>query len=317
MVHIKDHSGWDFDKSRKALASVFKTRLEVDRSLKELTTLRTGGPAKLFLEVNSSPELAEAVRLVNELAIPLFMLGGGSNLLVSDNGFNGLVIKNSIKGMRCQKSLIICGAGESLEDLIDFSAERELTGLEFASGIWGTVGGAVYGNAGAYGGEISSVLSEVEVIDKKGVTGKKRRSEIRFDYRWSEFKTTGEYIASAKFALKKGKKSEICGRIEEILSIRKSKLPYDKHTAGCVFKNIPDPGEAYGKLSAGKLLEEAEAKNLSCGDARVSEKHANIIFNEGGASSSEIKRLADMMKRKVKGKFDIDLTEEIVLLGEF
>lgn len=316
-MHIKDNTNWDADRATAALAARFGKSLKSDYSLKDYNTYRTGGSTRLFIDVNDVSDLAALIKAVNEFNIPMFMLGGGSNVLVSDHGFNGIIIKNSFKGLRQEGSLIYSGAGEELDALVNFATECGLTGLEFAVGIYGTVGGAIYGNAGAYGGEISNILVEVELVDRQGNIKLLKAVDLKFDYRWSVFKETGDYITSAKFALKPGNKYEIQGRVDEILKTRHEKLPYDKCSAGCFFKNIPDKNEKYGKLAAGKLLEEVNAKGMRVGDAVVSEKHANIIVNEGKASSDDIYRLALKLKKNVKDKFNIDLTEEIILLGKF
>lgn len=308
---------WNFEDSCRILKEKFGDRIEINRPLAELNTFGTGGSARLYMEVKSADELSELTGLSANLSIPLFLLGGGSNLLISDSGFNGLVIRNRIIGLSRNGNNISAGTGEKLENLIEFATENELTGLEFASGIWGSVGGAIFGNAGAYGGEIGQVLVSAQLVDRQGNMRELDSSQLDFSYRSSGLKVSGEFATGAIFALKKGKKDDIQCKIDEILAIRKKKLPYGKKTAGCIFKNIPDKNEKYGKLSVGKLLEDANAKSLRVGDVRVYENHANILVNDGSAKSEDIKRLADLMKAKVKEKFGIDLKEEIILLGEF
>jgi len=308
---------WDFGNSLAALKSEFGDRIIPDKSLCNLNTFGTGGHARLFMEVERTEELANLVRISAGLRIPIFMLGGGSNVLVSDSGYDGLVIKNSIKGMELSGRQITCGAGERLGDLIEFAADNDLSGLEFATGIWGTVGGAICGNAGAYGKEMGAVLESAELVDRQGNIRTELAQYFNYSYRWSRLKETGEFATRAKFALEMGNKEAILGKMDEIMAIRREKFPENLQTAGCFFKNVPDNSCEYGKLAAGKLLEEVGAKDLRCGSAAVYQKHANIVINEGCASSADIKRLADLMKLKVKERFGIDLREEVVLLGRF
>jgi UDP-N-acetylmuramate dehydrogenase len=308
---------WDFERSLAFLERRFGSRVAVDRPLSDLTTFRTGGAARLFIEVQDAPELAAAIEIAVKHSIPFFMVGGGSNLLVSDLGYDGLIIKNSVMGMSINGERINAGAGEELQALVDLAAENSLAGLEFASGIWGTVGGAICGNAGAYGSEIGRFLDSAELVDRKGNIRAVEADYFEFSYRWSRLKKTGEFVTRATFALKEGKKEAIQSRIDEIMALRNDKLPVGLRSAGCFFKNIPDGSREYGKLSAGMLLEKVGAKSLRWGGAKVFEKHANILINEGSAKSEDIRRLADLMKSKVREKFGIELQEEVILLGEF
>jgi len=302
---------------KTAFLKRFGSRVVADRPLADLVTFGIGGRAALFTEVSSTEELAEIVTAAGESRIPFFMLGGGSNLLVSENGYNGLIIRNIITGMTAHETYIEVGAGEELRNLVNFATENQLTGLEFATGIYGTVGGAIFGNAGAYGSETGAVLESAELVDRKGRIRTEQTTYFEFGYRSSILKRTGEFVTRAKFALKMGKKELIRQRVDEIFALRARKLPQDALTAGCFFKNIPDSREEYGKLSAGKLLDEIGAKSLRCGDARVFEHHANIIVNDGTASAADVRRLAEQLKLKVKEKFGIELQEEITYLGEF
>ena len=212
---------------------------------------------------------------------------------------------------------ISCCAGEDFMTLIDFAADNSLTGLEFAAGIAGTVGGAVAGNAGAYGGEIKDVLTEITIVDSKGEIKKLSTKQCQFEYRSSYFKNSNDIITCIKIKLDLGDSTTIKDKIEEILLIRRSKHPVDGKTAGSFFKNIIDPNEKYGKIPAGRLLEEAGVKGLMVGGAAVYEKHANMIINKNNATSKDIRDLADILKQKVFDKFGITLEDEVVSLGEF
>ena len=303
--------------SERKLKDMFGDRLITNHPLARLNTFGTGGPARLFYEAGTADELASIVKASEELDFPTFLLGGGSNLLVSDDGYEGLVIKNSIKGIESRGTEIFCGAGEDLQSVVDFATENGLSGLEFATGIYGTVGGAIFGNAGAYGSETGSILVSAQLVDRQGNIRTERQPYFEFGYRDSILKRTGEIVATANFALEMGKKDIIQSKCDEIRTQRENKLPNNAYTAGCFFKNIPDKNEKFGKLSAGKLLDEVGAKNISFKGACVFAKHANILINDGSACSDDIRRLAKLLKEKVKDKFDIELTEEITLLGKF
>lgn len=294
-----------------------KNKLEPNKPLAPFSTFKTGGPAQWFILADSVELLSDAIKMARAEQLNYVVIGGGSNLLISDDGFDGLVIKVALKGIQLiDKTQIDCFAGEDLMALIRFAEENGLTGLEFASGIAGTVGGAIYGNAGAYGGEIKDVLTEVTLVDCEGNIKKVNPAYCKFRYRDSYLKKSKEIVARASFKLEKGNKESISKKIEEILTTRAGKHPVDGKTAGSFFKNIPDPKEPYGKLAAGKLLEEAGAKQLSVGDAAVYEKHANMIINRDNATSKDIRELADMMKKIVFEKFGIELEEEVITIGK-
>ncbi len=307
----------DWKKNTSELVREYNGVIIENHPLADLNTFGTGGPARLFASVTDSRQLSELVQSAISRDIPVFMLGGGSNLLISDEGFDGLIIKNDIKGMVIEGTSIVCGAGESLQDLIDYASLNGLAGLEFAAGIYGSVGGAIFGNAGAYGAEMKDILEWAELVDHRGQLRIERKDYFRFEYRSSYLKKTREYITRAGFCLKAGNPQEIAARVKDILAVRREKLPSDKPSAGCFFKNIPDSSQPFGKLAAGKLLEEIGAKQARYGQAAVFEKHANILINDGRATSSEIRKLSQMLKQKVKEKFGIELKEEITLLGNF
>jgi UDP-N-acetylmuramate dehydrogenase len=304
--------------SRSAMTTLFGPKLEFNKGLAPFTSFKTGGSARYFISTQTVDDVAQAVKAAKKLNLPYFFLGGGSNLLVSDQGYDGLIIRIDVRGLKLiGKVEVECGAGEELAALVDFAAENSLSDLEFASGIWGTVGGAVYGNAGAFGGDIGSVVTEVTLIDNEGEVKTVGPEYCRFGYRDSYLKTSGEAIVKARFKLKKGDAGQIRQRIDEILALRRDKHPVDGRSAGCFFKNIPDPSQPHGKVPAGRLLEEVGAKRMAVGGARVFEKHANIIVNTGSAMSDDIRKLADLLKKKVYEKFGVKLQEEITQLGKF
>lgn len=285
--------------------------------LSAYTTFRTGGEADLFVQVKTTAELSRAVALARRTGIPYFILGDGSNLLVSDDGYRGVIIRNRITGLAVQGNAVTAGAGESLDGLVDFATGHSLAGLEFAAGIWGTVGGAIYGNAGAFGSQIGSRLVRAEIVDGTGSVRVEAHEYFQFAYRWSRLKETGEIVATAEFELDPGDRHAIEKRTEEIRLLRREKHPDRPCSAGCFFKNIEDPRQPGGKLPAGKLLEEAGAKDMHVGGAAVFANHANIIINSGRATSKEIRQLADILKQRVKEKFGVELEEEVICLGHF
>lgn len=300
------------------LTAAFGPNLKCNFPLAPLTSYKTGGAAKYFLAAGSAEEIVRAVGSARRLSLPYFLIGGGSNLLVSDDGFDGLIIKMDVRGLRLLDEVTIeSGAGEDLMALVKFATDSALTGMEFAAGIWGSVGGALYGNAGAFGGEIGSVVREITLVSGDGSVRTVGPEYCQFAYRDSYLKRTHEVVTKATFRLQPGDPAVIKSRVEEILHLRDEKHPNTGMSAGCFFKNIPDPSQPFGKLAAGKLLEEAGAKQLQVGKAKVFEKHANIIVNTGGATSKDIRALADMMKKKVKEKFQIELEEEVIQVGPF
>jgi UDP-N-acetylmuramate dehydrogenase len=303
--------------TRAELVEAFGSGLEFNKPLAPCTSFRTGGPAACFLAVNDAETIARAVREAQRLGISFALIGGGSNLLVSDGGFDGLVIKVDVRGLEVLEGhVVISGAGEDLMGLVRFAQENNLAGLEFAAGIWGTVGGAIYGNAGAFGGEIGDLIIDVTLVDRAGTVRTVDRDYCRFQYRDSYLKKTREIVAEARLQLQPGDRDAIRKRVEEILALRVTKHP-EQLTAGCVFKNIPDRTQPYGKLPAGKLLEEVGAKQMAVGGAKVFERHANIIVNSGNATSADIFALLTMMKEKVRERFGIELEEEVIRIGEF
>jgi len=296
----------------------FGPDLEFAKEMAPMTSYQTGGRAKYFIAARSVGEITRSVLAAERLGIPRFILGGGTNLLVSDDGYDGIVIKVDVMGIRLvTPDTVRCGAGEQLMALVEFATEHALSGLEFAAGIWGTVGGAIYGNAGAFGGEIGPLTRELTLVDGFGTVRTVGPDYGRFGYRDSYLKTTHEVVVEALFGLKPGDRDAVGAKVREVLAARDGKHPNDGMSAGCFFKNIPDPNEKFGKLPAGRLLDEIGAKGMAVGGAKVFDKHANIIVNTGTATSKEIRQLADILKEKVKARFGIELQEEVIQLGRF
>ena len=299
--------------------------------LAKYTTFRIGGPAKYFVEVSSEEELVETLVYTRKKGLEFFILGGGSNVLVSDAGFPGLVIKNKLCRTKIEGETMEIDGGVFLAKVVRDSAENNLTGMEWASGIPGTFGGAVRGNAGAYGGEIKDVLESVKVLDTEKMEIKVcAKSECDFHYRHSMFKFSPKLIIiSAVLKLQEGDKKEIQKKTQEIISARIKKLPQGTPSAGSFFINPVVKNEALikefeedkgvkskaGKLPAGWLIEKADLKGKKVGGAIVNEMQANYILNTGNATAEDVVILASLIKQKVRVKFGVQLKEEVQFVG--
>ena len=284
--------------------------IEKNVSLKNYTTFKIGGKAKYFCEAKTKKDLANAISMAKKIRLPFFILGGGSNLLVSDKGYKGLVIKILNTKYQILNTKIVTEVGVPLSKLISLSAERSLTGMEWTVGIPGTVGGAVYGNAGSFGKSMKDIVKEVEVLDVKNLDFKiYNLKDCKFAYRESVFKKNKNLIIlSTKLSLKKGKKKEIENKIKEYLKYKKQTQPLNFSSAGSIFKNPRG-------FFAGELIEKCGLKGKRVGGAKISEKHANFIVNFGGATSKDVKKLINLAKKSVKKKFKVVLEEEIQYLG--
>jgi UDP-N-acetylmuramate dehydrogenase len=280
------------------------------------TTLGIGGPAELLVEVNTLEELTEIVGAAHQAAVHVTILGEGSNLLIDDEGLDGLVVINRCCRIWAEQNTVLAEAGARLHELVDFAIDHGLGGLEKMAGIPGTVGGAVIGNAGAYGQAISSVLAGAMLLNERGDVFAQHAESLEFGYRTSRLKSSSDIVLRATFRLTPGSVEHLREEADRVMAQRAAKLPADDRTAGSYFKNIADPSVVYGKLPAGKLLEEAGAKSLRVGQAAVSEKHANVIVNLGGATADDVRRLAEKMKSAVREKFGIELEEEVRYLGK-
>jgi len=300
-------------------------------NLKNYSTFKIGGKAKYFVIAKNEDEIKKAILWAKKKKIPFFILGGGSNVLFSDEGFRGLVIKLRNTRYEIRNTKLIAEAGVPLQKLVLETAKKGLSGLENLAGIPGTLGGAIWGNAGAFGREIGDVVEEVKVLDVRGLKleiKKLKKDDCKFGYRDSIFKKRKNWvILEATLKLKKGEKKEIEERIKEILKLRKEKQPLEFPCAGSVFKNVlieTVPRKIQEKfkekikngfLPAGVLIEAAELKGYQIGGAKISEKHANFIVNIGNAKANDVMQLIEKIKKEVKKKFRVQLEEEIKLVG--
>ena len=281
----------------------------MNESLKKHTTYGIGGPADLMIFPKSKQDLIKVIEIINENKIQLTILGSGSNVLVSDYGIRGAVIslKNSLKQVEVDDNILYAECGTMLGKIVKHAVKNNLIGLENLNGVPGTLGGALIMNAGAWGGEISENLIHVEVINSKSEIQKIQKKDLNFSYRQSSF-NKDDILLSAKFNLKKADKDIIKENFTEAQSGRKKSQPLSKRSAGSLFKNPKNN-------SAGKLLDEAGLKGFSIGDAKISEKHANFFINDGDATSKDMLMLIKKAHKKVKDKFNINLSLEVKLMG--
>lgn len=275
------------------------------------TTFKIGGNAQLLVFVPNISALKAILMQCDEEKIPVFILGKGSNLLVSDKGIEGVVIKldgGFKKITLVDDDTVYCGAAASLASVCRFALENGLSGLEFAWGIPGSAGGAAYMNAGAYGGEMKDVLINCNHITKSGETGSLSGEELKLSYRHSVYCENENIITGISLRLHKDSKAEINRRMDDYMQRRKDKQPLDYPSAGSVFKRP----EGY---FAGTLIQDSGLKGASVGGAMVSTKHAGFIINTGGAKCSDVLSLIEHIKATVKDKFGVDLECEVKPVG--
>ena len=311
------------ERLRNALGDGLLTR----EPLRHHTTFRIGGPADFYFAARTPDQMVTALRLAYELDIAVFLLGGGSNLLVSDDGFRGLVLRNAIEQVDFDGSAAQVGGGVDFLEFIYECRDRSLSGLEFAAGIPGSIGGALYGNAGCYGQDIGSFTIECSQVTLDGrVVETRPAAWYQFAYRDSRLKREPRVLLSCLLQLQRGDRAAIQAVIDEKLEIRRQKHPQWRvePTAGSYFKNLPpdwqmpdarhSPGTR--RVPAGQLLDAVGCRGLRVGDAMVFSKHANIIVNAGRATAGEVLELAAIMKSRVREKFGVELEEEVMFLGD-
>lgn len=295
-------------------------------SLKDYTTLKIGGLARYFSEVTSEDELKKTIEFAQEHNVPYLVISGGSNLLVSDQGFDGVVIKVKMQGIRKVSKKVRVKAGTPLQELVDFANENGYAGAEKLTGIPGTVGGALYGNAGAYGQTISDKVVRVRVLENGQIKWMDRK-ECNFGYRESGFKgQMNIIILEAEFKFDEAKKDVLIQTSDEILNRRLKKYPHGILCPGSFFKNLlkeqlPEkyqeviPADYYGKMPAGYFLDIAGAKGDCEGDIEIAPYHANLFINRGNGTAADFFRLAKKWKQSVKEKFGVELEPEVQLIG--
>lgn len=293
------------------LETLPSTRVREEEYLRHHTTFKIGGPADLFVEPTTMAELSFALRTIHEFDVSVTIIGCGSNILVKDGGIRGAVVsvRHMTQIMDCNDNVLCIGSGYMLKDASEFAWENGLTGLEFAIGIPGTLGGAVFMNAGAYDGEMSHVVTAVRAVDFQGNIKEYDASHLDFGYRHSVFHDNHEVIGEVIMTLKPGDKNVIKARMDELTEKRESKQPLEFASAGSTFKRPPG-------YFAGTLIEQTGLKGLSVGDAQVSHKHAGFVINTGSASAKDVLDLIAEVQRRVYDQHGVHLEPEVRMIGE-
>ena len=295
----------------KKVYEIQPENINTDILMKDFTSFKIGGPAEIFAKPSSEEQVSKIINYCKKNEVPLFPLGKGSNLLVSDNGIDGVVIyfgNDFGKIKLVDDETVYCEAGAGLAALCNFALENELTGLEFAYGIPGSVGGAVFMNAGAYGGEIKDVIIYADHMDKNGQSGRFVGDELDMSYRHSAYSAKEYFITGAAFKLQKGDKAEIKAKMDDLLGRRFDKQPMDKPSAGSTFKR---PEGAF----ASALIDQCGLKGYRVGGAEVSTKHAGFVVNVGEATCADVLQLIKDVQKKVKDDTGFVLEPEVEILG--
>ncbi len=283
----------------------------LDVPMKNHTSFKIGGNADIFIEPSSVEEIIEIIKLSNKYNVPYYIIGNGSNLLISDKGIRGVVLKtfNCLNNVEVFQNIIESQSGALLSKTANLALNNGLKGLEFASGIPGTLGGAIVMNAGAYSGEMKDVIIETKYIDEDGEICKVVGDQHQFGYRTSIFQGTKKFIISSKFQLEYGDPVDIKAKMQELNQRRRDKQPLEFPSAGSVFRR---PEGYY----AGKLIEDSDLKGYKLGGATVSTKHCGFIVNTGEATAQDVLDLIEHIQKTVKQKFDVELKTEVKMIGE-
>ncbi len=281
-----------------------------EEPMKRHTTFRIGGPAQFFITPQSTEELAGIITLCRRFQIPYRVMGNGSNLLVRDEGWRGAVISTeALKNARCSCCSIWAEAGISLARLARLAQEASLTGLEFAAGIPGTLGGALVMNAGAYGGEMKDVLVWADVLDERGMIHRKNGEQLKLGYRTSCIPEERYIVLAAELSLCPGDSESIQREMEELAFRRREKQPLEYPSAGSTFKRPP------GHFAA-KLIDDAGLRGFQLGGAAVSEKHCGFVINKDQATAKDVLGLCEEVRRRVREHSGVELELEVKILGE-
>ena len=289
-----------------------KDRVLVDEPMKRHTTFRIGGPADFFLLPSTVDEVRGILEICREEELPYFILGNGSNLLVSDRGYRGVIIQlyRNFSNISVEGNEICASSGALLSQIAAAARNASLTGFEFAGGIPGTLGGAVFMNAGAYGGELKDVLKEAVVMTEQGEILTLPVEKLDMGYRTSRIKKAGYLVLEARLVLEQGDMDKIRDITKDLTEKRVSKQPLEYPSAGSTFKRP----EGY---FAGKLIMDAGLRGYQVGDAQVSEKHCGFVINKGNATAADVLTLIENVREKVQEQFGVTLEPEVKFLGEF
>ena len=306
-------TGYDLPALAERLAGIVgEENVELAEPMSEHTTFEIGGPADIFVVPERQGQVRPVIEACQDAGVPFFTLGRGSDLLVSDAGYRGVVISlgDALDDVTVEDERMTCEAGVTLKDAAEMAATLGLTGLEFACGIPGTVGGAVFMNAGAYGGEIKDILLSATVLTPSGEVVELPVDEMEMGYRTSRVRTEGLVVLSATFSLKEADEADVRATMADLTERRESKQPLDLPSAGSTFKR-PE-----GHF-AGGLICEAGLQGFRIGGAQVSEKHAGFVVNVGGATAADVRALIAHVQDEVERKSGVRLEPEVRFLGEF
>lgn len=313
------------------LKTIFGERLKENEPIAKHLNYRIGGPARWFADAQSVEELKQAVEVANQNNVPFFALGGGSNTLASDEGFAGLVLKLAMRNVAVEGNTVVADAGAISASVARTTAGKGLAGLTWAISLPGTIGGAVRGNAGCFGGETKDYLTKVDVL-RDGEVIQLSKDDLKMGYRESALKHSNDVVLRAYFDLPAGDAEELKKQLDETLAKRKSTQPLHAGSAGCIFKNyeiqsdeelerlkgvvnIPEAMQQSRRLSAGWIIDQMDLKGMRVGDAMISEEHGNFLINLGNATASDIVQLIAVVKTRVRDRLGIQLQEEIKYLG--
>ncbi|MBQ7919429.1 MAG: UDP-N-acetylmuramate dehydrogenase [Lachnospiraceae bacterium] len=288
---------------------VDEERVLISEPMKNHTTFRIGGEADAMVRISDKNELSKVLRYLSQVEIPYYIIGNGSNLLVADEGYRGVIIEiaDKMNEVRVEGSCLVCQAGALMSKIARIAYENGLTGLEFAAGIPGTIGGGTVMNAGAYGGELKHVVTQVTVVNKEGEELIFTNEDMEFGYRTSLIKKYPYIVTEVKLQLEEGDKSVIKETMDDLAARRRDKQPLEYPSAGSTFKRP----EGY---FAGALIQDAGLKGYTVGGAQVSEKHSGFVINKCGATSADVRNLMAHVQKTVKEKFDVTLEPEVIYL---
>ena len=292
--------------------TIDKEKIYVNEKMEKHTTFRIGGPADYFVMPSDVTDVKAVIELCEQEKVPYYVVGNGSNLLVGDKGFRGVIIQiaGNMNQMQADGEVITAQAGCSLAQIAGKALDEELAGFEFAAGIPGTLGGAVRMNAGAYGGEIKDVLESAVVLTREGKVMELSVNEMEFGYRTSIIERTGWTILGGKIRLHKGKREEIKAVMDDLREKRVSKQPLEYPSAGSTFKRPKG-------YFAGKLIQDAGLRGFRVGGACVSEKHSGFVINIDHATADDVVSLMEQVDEKVRAQFGVGLEPEVRRIGEF
>ena len=316
------------EEAQARLAGIPNLTVSSDTPLSRHTRFGIGGPADLYAETESVEAFIAAMAAARDSGLPTMVIGGGTNLIVSDAGFRGIVLRYRADALLASNGRVVAQAGAVLQDLVDFTIARGLKGLETLSGIPGSVGAAVYGNAGAYGHSISERVVKVQFFDGECVRVFSNE-DCEFRYRESIFKRRKEWIIfSTQLLLDEADANALRKIADDILKVRNEKFPVTMKCAGSIFKNlllrelpeavaaeVPEKVVREGKIPAAWFLEQVGAKGMSRGEIRVADYHANLIYNTGTGTAADLRAVIEELKARVRARFGIEIEEEVQYVG--